>query len=142
MAGSRAKTRESIQRKGLATMQTITGKTFDEERALYGADGLMVKSCRFDGPADGESAFKEGRDVSVEDCFFNLRYPFWHDEGLIITGSEMTKLCRAALWYSESRHCGSAAMSECGAATLSLLNLAGRYGELKWRTAPSRANIS
>lgn len=120
MAGSRAKTRESIQRKGLATMQTITGKTFDEERALYGADGLMVKSCRFDGPADGESAFKEGRDVSVEDCFFNLRYPFWHDEGLIITGSEMTKLCRAALWYShdiaisDTKLHGIKALRECG----------------------------
>ena len=32
---------------------------------------------------------------------FNLRYPFWHDRGLTISGSEMTEHCRAALWYSE-----------------------------------------
>ncbi len=83
-------------------MTMITNKTFDEERALYGAQDVLVKNCAFDGPADGESAFKEGRGVAVDHCFFNLRYPFWHDTGLKIENSEMTKLCRAALWYSEN----------------------------------------
>lgn len=83
-------------------MMTITNKTFDEERALYAAQDVLVKDCAFDGPADGESAFKEGRDVKVDNCFFNLRYPFWHDTGLTIENSEMTELCRAALWYSEN----------------------------------------
>lgn len=82
-------------------MKKIENQTFDEERALYGCDGVQVVNCRFDGPADGESAFKEGRDVRVEDCYFNLRYPFWHDHGLHIDNSEMTELCRAALWYSD-----------------------------------------
>ena len=82
-------------------MKTINGKIFDEERALYGSRGLEVVNCRFDGPADGESAFKESREIRVRDCFFNLRYPFWHDHGLKIEGSEMTAACRAALWYSE-----------------------------------------
>lgn len=83
-------------------MTTITNITFDEERALYAAQDILVKDCAFDGPADGESAFKEGRDVAVDHCFFNLRYPFWHDTGLKIENSEMTELCRAALWYSEN----------------------------------------
>lgn len=83
-------------------MTTITNKTFDEERALYAAQDILVKDCAFDGPADGESAFKEGRDVAVDNCFFNLRYPFWHDTELKIENSEMTELCRAALWYSEN----------------------------------------
>lgn len=83
-------------------MQIITDKTFDEERALYGARGVIVKKCSFDGPADGESAFKEGHNIIVEDCFFNLRYPFWHDDFLTIIGSNMTGLCRAALWYSHN----------------------------------------
>ena len=83
-------------------MTKITSKTFDEERALYAAQDVLVKDCAFDGPADGESAFKEGRDVAVDNCFFNLRYPFWHDTGLKIENSEMTELCRAALWYSEN----------------------------------------
>lgn len=81
-------------------METITNRTFDEERALYGAKKLVVKSCRFDGPADGESALKESSDLIVENCFFNLRYPFWHDKRLKIIATKMTSACRAALWYS------------------------------------------
>ena len=61
-------------------MKLIENKTFDEERALYGSDGVRAVACRFDGPADGESAFKESKNIETEDCFFNLRYPFWHDE--------------------------------------------------------------
>ena len=80
-------------------MKTIENLTFDEERALYGIKDTAVKNCRFDGPADGESAFKECTDVAAEDCFFNLSYPFWNDENLKITSSEMTVNCRAALWY-------------------------------------------
>ena len=72
--------------------------TFDEERALYGSDGVRVENCCFEGPADGESALKESKNVEVADCHFALRYPFWHDQGLRMTGSEMTPLCRAALW--------------------------------------------
>lgn len=82
-------------------MNNIENQTFDEERALYGSKDITIKNCRFDGPADGESALKESRNISVDRCFFNLRYPFWHDHNLVISNSEMTELCRAALWYSE-----------------------------------------
>lgn len=83
-------------------MNIIKNKTFDEERALYGSCGIKTVSCRFDGPADGESAFKESSDIISEDCFFNLRYPFWHTHTLDIRNCEMTSLCRAALWYSDN----------------------------------------
>ena len=100
-------------------MNIVQNKTFDEERALYGSKDILIKDCLFDGPADGESAFKECSDVQVEHCFFNLRYPFWHDHGLEIVDSEMTELCRAALWYSDhieisnSRLHGIKALREC-----------------------------
>ena len=80
----------------------ISGQTFDEERALYGQDGIVVNNCRFDGPADGESAFKEGKNIEVSNSFFNLRYPFWHDDNLTIKDSEMTDKCRAAMWYTNN----------------------------------------
>lgn len=82
-------------------MKQYINQKFDEERALYGSDGVEVKECQFDGPADGESAFKECKNVEVKDCYFNLRYPFWHDTNLKISGAEMTQNCRAALWYSD-----------------------------------------
>lgn len=83
-------------------MRLIENKTFDEERALYAAEHVTVRNCSFDGPADGESACKECRDIRIEQCFFNLRYPLWHVHGLYVGDSEMTEMCRAALWYSNS----------------------------------------
>ena len=100
-------------------MEIIENQTFDEERALYGSENIRLKNCAFDGPADGESALKESRDIEVEGTFCNLRYPFWHDNRLIIRNSEMTPLCRAALWYSShieiegTRLHGIKALREC-----------------------------
>ncbi len=82
-------------------MTRVENQTFDEERALYGSRGVEVMNCRFDGPADGESALKESRDVTVRGSYFNLRYPFWHNTHLVIEDCELTPLCRAALWYDE-----------------------------------------
>ena len=62
----------------------LENQTLDEERALYGEHDLVVRNCRFDGPADGESAFKECENITVEGAFMNLRYPFWHDHGLAL----------------------------------------------------------
>lgn len=86
---------------GVDIVKTLEDQTFDRERALYGSRSVTLKNCAFDGPADGESALKESRDIQVSNCFFNLRYPFWHDEGLTIADSEMTEFCRAALWYTK-----------------------------------------
>ena len=97
----------------------IKNETFDEERALYGSRDIIVEGCRFDGPADGESAFKESKNVVVKDSYFNLRYPFWHDDGLELDGIEMTESCRAALWYTNdanirnSKMHGIKALREC-----------------------------
>ena len=101
-------------------MVEYRNRTFDEERALYGSRGVVVVGCRFDGPADGESALKESRDIEVKHTYFNLRYPFWHDRNLTIEDCEMTDKCRAALWYSEdirirdSKLHGIKALRECG----------------------------
>ena len=105
-------------------MEEYREQTFDEERALYGKTGVKLLNCRFDGPADGESALKESRDIEVQDCFFNLRYPFWHDESVQIKKSELTELCRAALWYSTDIHIadtklhGIKALRECADVTI------------------------
>lgn len=81
-------------------MKIIDNKIFDEERALYGSTEIKIINCRFEGEADGESALKESCNVSAENCFFALRYPFWHDVKLHITNTELAESCRAPLWYS------------------------------------------
>lgn len=100
-------------------MEKILNERYDEERAFYGKKNILCQGCVFDGPADGESAFKEANNVEVTDCYFNLRYPFWHDEGVKIIGSTLTENCRAALWYSvgisitDSKLHGIKALREC-----------------------------
>ncbi len=105
----------------------IENQEFDEERALYNSQGIIARNCRFDGPADGESAFKESSDIVAEHCYFNLRYPFWHNNDTTIVNCEMTENCRAALWYSKNliiqhsilhgikavRECSNVFINEC-----------------------------
>lgn len=100
-------------------MKLVENQQFDEERAFYGMSDIDIRNCVFQGDADGESAFKECKNISVLDCFWNLRYPFWHDIGLKINNTELTDKCRAALWYSDnieiisSKLHGIKALREC-----------------------------
>jgi len=105
----------------------IENQEYDQERALYDSRGVIARNCRFDGPADGESAFKESSDIVAEHCYFNLRYPFWHNNDTTIVNCEMTENCRAALWYSKNliiqhsilhgikavRECSNVFINEC-----------------------------
>ena len=59
-------------------MKHIQNERFGEERALYALTDAVVENCRFAGEEDGESALKESREIEVEHCEFELRYPLWH----------------------------------------------------------------
>ena len=102
----------------------VENQTFDKEREFYGSSDVTVINCKFEGLADGESAFKESRNVTVDGCLWNLRYPFWHDTGVTMKNTELTELCRAAFWYSEkieirdSKLHGVKAMRECADITI------------------------
>lgn len=105
-------------------MHLISHLTMDEERALYALKDAKVEKCRFEGPADGESALKECRRVVIEDCDFALRYPLWHADDAQIMSSRMTDTCRAALWYDnrltvrDSVMNGIKALRECRDVTI------------------------
>lgn len=100
-------------------MKVFKNEQFDEERALYGLDGIQVLECKFDGPADGESAMKEAKNIEVRDSYFNLRYPFWHNDNVVVRDCKLTELCRAAFWYtndvkiSDTKMYGIKALREC-----------------------------
>lgn len=118
-------------------MDIIENKRFGCERDLYGSRDVIVKNCRFEGPEDGESALKESRNVIAENCFMDLRYPFWHIDGITIRGGEMTKNCRAALWYdrgvsiSDCKMNGIKALREC--ADIRLKDVAADSPEFGWK---------
>ena len=99
--------------------KTIVNQKFDEERALYNLKDTAVVECTFAGPADGESALKEARNILVQDCDFSLRYPLWHVRGFALDGVSMDELTRAAIWYSydgvikNTKFGGIKALREC-----------------------------
>lgn len=111
----------------------------DQERALYGICGGEVLRCNFSGPADGESALKEARDLSVQACRFDLRYPLWHVKGADISRCVLSQTCRAAIWYSEEMRLsdcemeGVKALRECRNVRLERCRIAS--AEFGWRCA-------
>lgn len=99
---------------------TIENLVLDEERALYNLQNARVLNCTFAGPADGESALKECRNVTVENCRFSLRYPIWHAINFKVENCTMDEFTRAAMWYCNggkivsSTLNGIKAFRECG----------------------------
>ena len=99
--------------------QTIIGKQYDEERALYNIKDADITNTVFAGPADGESALKEARNITLTDCSFSLRYPLWRTLGFKMERTTMDELTRAAIWYSndgeivDSTLGGIKALREC-----------------------------
>lgn len=82
-------------------MTEIIGKTYGEERALYGMSGLRLENCSFMGEEDGESALKECSDINAVSCDFALRYPLWHVNSAKLENCTMRETCRAAMWYCD-----------------------------------------
>lgn len=119
-------------------MNTIENKRFDEERALYAQEDTKVVNCRFEGPADGESALKECRNVVIENCFCDLRYPMWHCDKIEIKNTVQTENCRAALWYDTdliiegSTLDGIKAVRECAGVTIKNCKI--NSPEFGWRS--------
>lgn len=117
-------------------MKKIEKEVFENERALYGEKDIDLIECRFAGEADGESALKECKNISVARCAFDLRYPLWHDTGVRISDSSMSETCRAALWYTEevqiirSRLHGTKALRECTSVKISECDI--RSAEFGW----------
>ena len=111
--------------------------TTDLERAFYGSKDVEFQKITIDGPADGESAFKECSNIVVSNSAFNLRYPFWHNNGLNINNSAMSELCRAAFWYDQDvvidnvKSNGVKALRECK--NVQMLNSEFNSDEIFWK---------
>ncbi|MDE6302022.1 MAG: DUF3737 family protein, partial [Clostridia bacterium] len=127
-------------------MKEIVNKNFPNERDLYGADGVRLINCTFDGVEDGESALKEGRNIQLDSCFMNLRYPLWHDDGVELNDVTMTDKCRAALWYStaikinDSKLHGIKALRECADINISNCDIVSP--EFGWKSSDINVNNS
>ena len=78
-------------------MDTITGRFFTEERALFRGDTLCITDCAFD---TGESALKHSSSIRLIHTVFRGKYPLWYSKGLSLERCTLAEPARAALWYS------------------------------------------
>ncbi|MCD8031543.1 MAG: DUF3737 family protein [Bacteroides sp.] len=70
---------------------------FEGERPLFATHDLRLEHVKF---YPGESALKECRNIEARKCEFMCKYPFWHNENVLIEDCLFTVYSRAAIWYS------------------------------------------
>ncbi len=84
----------------MATEKKLISNTFFEgERPLFATHHLRLENVKF---YPGESALKECTDIEAYRCEFMCKYPFWHNENVLIEDCLFTVYSRAAIWYSKN----------------------------------------
>lgn len=77
-------------------MKVIKDVSYEGERPLFGSRELLLKNVKI---LPGESALKHCRDIEVASCEFSGKYPFWHNENVLISDCLFHEGARAAIWY-------------------------------------------
>lgn len=80
-------------------MDKILEKKFNEERALFATKDAIIEKCEFVG---GESPLKESRDIVVNNCSFQWKYPLWYCKNVVLKDSELKLTARSGIWYTEN----------------------------------------
>lgn len=77
-------------------LSVIEDASYEGERPLFMSHDLHLKNVKI---LPGESALKHCRGIEVENCEFSGKYPFWHNENVLISDSLFHEGARAAIWY-------------------------------------------
>lgn len=76
--------------------QVIRNASYEGERPLFASHDLRLECIRI---LPGESALKHCRHIEACGCEFSGKYPFWHNEDVLITDCLFHEGARAAIWY-------------------------------------------
>ena len=79
-------------------MNQYTQQKFVGERALFQSRDLELSYCTF---ADGESPLKESKNLKIENCLFQWKYPLWYCRNVEVKHSTMFEMARAGIWYTD-----------------------------------------
>ena len=79
-------------------MEKISQKHFKEERSLFSSKELEIEECTF---SDGESPLKESRDLLLNKCTFEWKYPLWYCHKVAVKDSTFKETARSGIWYTE-----------------------------------------
>ena len=73
-----------------------------QERAFYGSKNVHFKNITIDGIEQLESAFKECRNITVEETNIVLKYCVWHCHNITLYKTVIDVNSRASIWYCEN----------------------------------------
>ena len=79
-----------------------------QERAFYGSRNVHFKNIIIDGIEQGESAFKECRNITIEETNIFLKYTIWHCHNITIYKTVLETNSRASIWY-----CNNIEITDC-----------------------------
>lgn len=80
-------------------MKSYTEQRFVGERALFQSRDLEVSYCTF---ADGESPLKESKNLIIDNCLFQWKYPLWYCHNVTVKNSTLFEMARAGIWYTNN----------------------------------------
>ena len=92
-------TSNDVGRKEDTVIQNITT---GQERAFYGSRNVHFKNIIIDGIEQGESAFKECRNITIEDTNIILKYCVWHCHNITLCKTIIDENSRASVWYCDN----------------------------------------
>ena len=82
-------------------MKEIINKHLEGERSLFRCQDAFIKDCIF---ANGESPLKEGRNLLVDGCTFDYKYPLWYGKGHEVKNCTFHLRSRSGIWYTDDSY--------------------------------------
>jgi len=80
-------------------MNTINQQVLTGERALFMSNDLKVINSSF---RDGESPLKESKNIEVDNCTFEWKYPLWYCKDIKVKNTVWHEMARAGVWYTNN----------------------------------------
>lgn len=126
-------------------MKTYSDEHFVGERALFKQRDVKVVSCLFD---DGESPFKEGKNIIVKDSTFGWKYPLWYGNDINVDNCLFLATERAGIWYTNNalfKNCtivGSKNFRRCKNLILEDIDFSNALETLWWNEDVTLKNIT
>ena len=78
-------------------MKNYHNEIFVGERALYASSDLNISDSVF---KDGESHLKESRNLNINNCIFEWKYPLWNCTDVSVKNTTLLTTARSGIWYT------------------------------------------
>lgn len=83
----------------IETESCVEEQVLEGERAGFASRGVQFRNCVF---ANGESPLKESRNIRLDACHFEWKYPLWYCENVEVRNSIWLEMARSGVWYTNN----------------------------------------